>query len=182
MHTVYRHTCPDGKVYIGMTSRDPKVRWDSGWGYNGQPFMDAIIQHGWDNIEHEIIKQYENKEEAIAEEVRLIAEHNSMNPLYGYNRETGGNKNKTLSTITKQKVGATLKAKGIIPPSRKGSISEKRKAVLQYTQDGFLIGEYPSIHAASEATGVNLMGVSDAANGKLKTSGGYVWRFKKNDE
>ena len=26
---VYKHTTPSGKVYIGITSRKPKERWDS---------------------------------------------------------------------------------------------------------------------------------------------------------
>lgn len=33
MRTVYKHTSPSGKVYIGITGREPKLRWDNGNGY-----------------------------------------------------------------------------------------------------------------------------------------------------
>ena len=33
MWTVYKHTSPSNKVYIGITSREPKLRWDNGNGY-----------------------------------------------------------------------------------------------------------------------------------------------------
>lgn len=60
---VYKHTFPNGKVYIGITSQKPENRWNSGKGYlrkiNGkyaQPLMaNAVIKHGWDNIKHEIL-------------------------------------------------------------------------------------------------------------------------------
>lgn len=29
--TVYRHTSPSGKVYIGITSQNVERRWNSGW-------------------------------------------------------------------------------------------------------------------------------------------------------
>ena len=31
--TVYRHISPSGKIYIGITSRDPKRRWNCGKSY-----------------------------------------------------------------------------------------------------------------------------------------------------
>ena len=47
-YTVYKHTTPNGKVYIGMTGRDPEDRWRNGAGY-GQtvPFARAIKKYGW---------------------------------------------------------------------------------------------------------------------------------------
>lgn len=33
MWSVYKHTSPSGKVYIGITSRDPTKRWANRWGY-----------------------------------------------------------------------------------------------------------------------------------------------------
>ena len=32
-YTVYKHISPSNKVYIGITSIDPKQRWNSGHGY-----------------------------------------------------------------------------------------------------------------------------------------------------
>lgn len=32
MYSVYIHTLPNNKVYIGITSQKPKARWDNGRG------------------------------------------------------------------------------------------------------------------------------------------------------
>lgn len=43
-YTVYRHTSPSGKVYIGITKQKPHKRWNS-----GQPLFErAILKYGWD--------------------------------------------------------------------------------------------------------------------------------------
>lgn len=52
----------------------------------------------------------------------------------------------------------------------------KGKSVEQYSKDGKLIATFPSAHAASKATGIFVTSICDACNGKLKTSGGYIWK------
>lgn len=32
MYSVYKHTAPNGKVYIGITGKDPEKRWLNGGG------------------------------------------------------------------------------------------------------------------------------------------------------
>ena len=55
--TVYCHTTPSGKRYIGITCReDLNKRWRNGEGYSkNTPFGKAIEDFGWDNIKHEIL-------------------------------------------------------------------------------------------------------------------------------
>lgn len=54
--SVYKHTLPNGKVYIGITSLDPSQRWNNGFGYQKQhKFFKEIVLYGWDNIKHEVI-------------------------------------------------------------------------------------------------------------------------------
>lgn len=52
-----------------------------------------------------------------------------------------------------------------------------RKVVLQYSKSGELVAEYESTVAAAKATGAAHVGT--VCNGKRKTSGGYVWRYKE---
>lgn len=55
-YCVYKHTTPNGKVYIGITRRNPITRWQNGNGYKrNKHFMGAILKYGWDNIKHEIL-------------------------------------------------------------------------------------------------------------------------------
>ena len=64
-YTVYKHTSPSGKVYIGITGIEPEKRWRKGWGYNHNTyFINAVKKYGWDNIKHEIIDTNLTKEEA----------------------------------------------------------------------------------------------------------------------
>lgn len=89
--TVYKHTTPSGKVYIGITSNDPKFRWRNGNGYHyNSHFYSAIKKYGWDNITHEIIETGLSNEAACDLEIRLIRKYNAADPKFGYNRTFGG--------------------------------------------------------------------------------------------
>ena len=73
MYTVYKHTLPDGRCYIGCTGDSTAERWRNGKGYKRQPlFYDEIQRVGWDNIQHEILGQYEYKRQALHKEARFI--------------------------------------------------------------------------------------------------------------
>ena len=89
---VYMHTNKvNHKVYVGITSRDPKKRWDYGNGYRGQKyFYRAIKKYGWDNFEHIIFAQGLSKDEACKMEICLIALYASNNSDHGYNLSSGG--------------------------------------------------------------------------------------------
>ena len=91
IYTVYKHTFPNNKVYIGITRRKPEERWLRGRGYYRNEIMyNAILKYGWDNIKHEILYTDLTQEEAYETEIKLIAEHNATNKIYGYNRHEGG--------------------------------------------------------------------------------------------
>lgn len=89
--SVYKHTSPSGKLYIGITSKEPKKRWGkNGIHYKGQAFYNAIVKYGWDNIEHEVICNNITEFEAKEMEKELIKKFNSMDWRYGYNCTRGG--------------------------------------------------------------------------------------------
>lgn len=91
MWTVYLHIVPNGKVYVGITSKELIERWGkSGEGYSEQFFGRAIKKYGWDNIRHEILATTFSKEEAEQLEVYYIQKYNSTDTNYGYNRASGG--------------------------------------------------------------------------------------------
>ena len=56
MYSVYMHTTPNNKKYIGITKQKPVKRWQNGGGYKNQPLMwKAIKNIGWNNITHKIL-------------------------------------------------------------------------------------------------------------------------------
>ena len=90
--SVYKHIFPNGKVYIGITSNSPTVRWRSGKGYGkSQPLMyNAIHKYGWENVDHEILFTGLTEREAKTKEIELIAKFKSDNVEHGYNISKGG--------------------------------------------------------------------------------------------
>lgn len=92
-YSVYIHICPNSKKYIGITSKKPESRWRNGNGYkSNKHFYNAIQKYGWDNIEHKIIYNNLEEQEAYKKEIELIKKYNSNNKEYGYNNSTGGEK------------------------------------------------------------------------------------------
>ena len=54
---------------------------------------------------------------------------------------------------------------------------QHNRNIMQFDLDGNFIKEYPSASAAAKAVGRFPMSITSAANGKLKTSAGYIWRW-----
>lgn len=89
-YIVYIHTNKyNNKKYIGITCRDPKIRWGlNGNGYSSQDkFFNAIKKYGWNNFEHEIIAKNLNECEAKELETYYIDLYNSINNGYNILRE-----------------------------------------------------------------------------------------------
>lgn len=135
-YCVYKHTAPNGKVYIGVTSRPPKQRWgNNGSGYKDQMFYRAIVKYGWDNIEHDVLCYDLTKDEAEEMEKRLIFEYNSSNKEHGYNLDMGGSLGKKMSDESKRKMSVAAKNRistrkgAVLSEETKKKISEHRKGI-----------------------------------------------------
>ena len=63
----------------------------------------------------------------------------------------------------------------------KKKISESMgvNGILQYSKDGKFIAEYPSIMEAERQTGCNRGHICSCCKGKRKSTGGYIWKYKK---
>ena len=113
MWTVYRHTTPNGKTYIGITHQKPEARWANGGGYKSNThFYNAIQKYGWGNIRHEIVHVVPTQEQAEKLERELILRHKSYDRNFGYNKALGGH---ALSEESRRKIGRTRKERGIKP-------------------------------------------------------------------
>ena len=120
MYTVYMHTTPSGKRYVGITCQNPKKRWENGNGYKGnEHFYRAIELYGWSNIRHEIVADGLTKAQACAMEIRLIAEYDTTSQDKGYNHSIGGESGHTgmrHSVETRRKLSEAHKGK--TPPNK----------------------------------------------------------------
>lgn len=88
MRTVYIHTTPDGKKYVGATHRDPNRRFANGFGYKYQFFYQAVLKFGWENITHQLY-EVDTEEELKYLEKYLISYYDTTNPEKGYNIAKG---------------------------------------------------------------------------------------------
>ena len=131
-YTVYQHTAPNGKKYIGITCQDIKKRWQHGCGYvKNEAFFSDICEIGWENFKHEIIAAGLTKEEACQKEKELIAKYKSNEPEYGYNKSTGGEKGAEgakLSEATRKAMSKAKKGKKLCDEAYKNS-KEAQKAL-----------------------------------------------------
>lgn len=53
-----------------------------------------------------------------------------------------------------------------------------RAPVCQFTKDGNLIATYPTIRAASQATGIGETSIGNNLRGWSKSAGEYIWKFE----
>lgn len=127
-YTVYKHTFPNGKVYIGITSLIPSKRCGHNGGkylqktngkYNQPPLAYAILKYGWENIQHEILFENLTQEEAKKKEIELIAQYKSNKKGFGYNIENGGNSSGKVSEETKIKISNGNKGKHVSEDTKK---------------------------------------------------------------
>lgn len=93
---VYVHLFPNGKRYIGITSKTPNARWEKGEGYKAKnsAVYNAIKKYGWDSIEHIVLYKNLTQQEAFSKEKELIAKYKTnirrYGDKFGYNMTDGG--------------------------------------------------------------------------------------------
>lgn len=227
-YTVYKHTFPNGKVYIGITKQAPSKRWRNGTGYLGQKVLyNAILKYGWDNVKHEILYADLSKEEAEQKEIEMISFHKSNQHDYGYNVANGGKCAYSISEATKEKIRQanigkhlsietrkkmsisrfgsknsfygkrhTEEAKEKVSQGNKGrtqSAEEKKKrsealkghivskeTKLKMSKSVYCVElnkVFPSIKEAGVAVGITDTNITNCCKGRIKTAGGYHWKY-----
>ena len=209
MYTVYAHrNLKNGKSYVGMTSRKPNERWRSGKGYKNNLRMWNDIQNSdWNkDWEHNIIGQFEDKQEALNIEEMFIWLFDSTNDGYNistYDRNSykrtdetrrknsesmTGEKNpmygKHHSEETKKRISEAKTGKHFSEESKKkmseaqtGNHNRPQTQVLQYSKSGEFIAEYPSIKEAGRQTGCNRGNICNCCKGERKSCGGFIWKY-----
>ena len=203
-YCVYKHTCPNGKAYIGIT-KNVEQRWNLGHGYDTQLFGRAVKKYGWNNIEHEILFDGLAKEEAEKKEIELIDEYHLTDRKYGYNIMLGGQSGTSgidISEETRKKMSENAKQLWKKEPIRnklllhlaeisKNNIGRKmpesaieatRKAlsikVDQYDLNGNLVKTFDSLIDAAKSVGKGTnSAIVGCCKGRRKTYSGFIWKY-----
>ena len=187
-YKIYKHTTPNGKVYIGQTRNDLSDRWKNGKGYTCHRhgfFWKAIEKYGWDNIQHELLEDGLSKEEADSLEKHYIELYKSNLREFGYNSQTGGSSGYQYTEESKKKISEGLKrhyeecGKPNTEKARRVLQEKQKRAIAQYDLQGNLIAIYDSALEAYEKTGVSNKNINHVvrSQGRIKQTGGFMWRY-----
>lgn len=203
-YSVYKHTCPNNKVYIGITRCKVEDRWKNGLGYEYQVFGRAVRKYGWENIIHEVLYDGLTEEEAKQLEVELIKKFDSKNPEHGYNRTDGGDgvvgyeytdevrekmrehakemwedpEIRERLTLHLQKLREANKGRKIDPEIVKKRAKERSVKVDQYTRYGEYIQTFNSLMDAARSIGKDCnSAIIACCKGKKKSYCGYMWKY-----
>ena len=194
MYTVYQHrNLSNGKSYIGMTSQNPKYRWNNGNGYKNQPkIWSDIKESDWNkDWEHNIIGKFEDEQEALNIEEMFIWLFDSTNEGYNtsaYSSHSCKHTEESKRKISESKIGEkspmfgkhhSEEHKKRMSASMTGNHNSPTKPVLQYSKTGEFIAEYQSIREAERQTGCKSESVCRCCKGNRKSAGGFIWRYKE---
>ena len=165
LYTVYRlKNVVTQKNYIGMTSQKPKHRWCRE--YTGK-MKEAIKEFPLDLCWKKSIEfQTPNKEQALELEAELMKWYDSVEN--GYNTSDYSSHSCKHSEKTKNRMSASLT----------GNHNRPQTPVIQFSKTGEFIDEYPSIKEAERMTGCSQGHICACCKGKLKSTGGYIWKYK----
>lgn len=148
---IYIHTCPNRKAYVGL-SKSPKQRWNNGEGYKGnKEFYNAIQRYGWENIKHEIVAESNYGWVARGIEKKLISKYKKNGRAYN-----------------------------IVNEEKPAYVSQRKiplKKVAKYNKNGELIKTYNSLREAWLDGNPNPEYIRSCCKGRIKTTGGFVWKF-----
>lgn len=111
----------------------------------------AVLQYSFDGV---LIKEYKSSAEA-ARQTGVKHVHCAAK---GARKSAGG-------YIWKFKNEQKIKDTGL------------RKPIVQLDKNNCVIKHYKSISEAARQTQINRKGINDCCNGRIKTSGGYIWKF-----
>ena len=140
-----------------------------------------------ENFKIESVEELDTRDIKVLDEREKywIKQYNSTNPEVGYNVDEGGHVISTKCRETKRlmQIGVPL------PESTKQKLREANnkiaKSVCQYSINGELLGEYPSIIEASRQTGTDrrtiqrqLKGESNIGTSHSRGNLKYIWKYK----
>ena len=122
------------------------------------------------------VPKSESTKKAISEALKGVPKSESTKKAI-----SDAKKGVPLSEANKKAISDALKG---IPKSEahKKAMSEalrgvNAKKILQFTKSGEFIKEWPSLNEAERELGIAHSSISGCCNGKLKTAGGYVWKY-----
>ena len=199
-YSVYILKSPNGKVYVGVTKKNPTVRWAYGKGYKQNKELYADIRkYGWNKFDKEILFTTESREEAAKKEIQMISEYKSTDTIRGYNKLPGGRlmsdetiermrntyegryphwcEKKNQSILARARRSRTLRNLHRSVPKR-GESPVARK-IDCYDKSMNFIERFSSIMDACDKYQIDHASIVNCCKGNRPSAGGFVWSFRR---
>lgn len=201
-YTVYKHTSPSGKCYVGITSKTLEER----WGENGRRYLykvnnhykhayfaSAILKYGWNNFKHEIILENIGELEAKYAEKYLIKWYKLHRLSYNLTDGGDGTCGYTMSKEVVERIKLShigLKQSPETIAKRVSKVKGKKrtdaqkmkrsKTVYQFSLDGKFLASYFGVNEASRQTLISKTHIASCCNlsKNRKSAGGYLWSYE----
>ena len=168
----------NNKIYVGGTTDPLDDRFHrhvlKALRGSDYPLHKAIREYGEESFEKRILEDCNSLEQLNEREQYWIATLSSTNSEIGYNvRPEGGIRLQTIESRIK------------IGNAHRGKESEKRVAILQYSNDGNFISEYSSLTSAAEINNLDRSQIIRSLNKEYtrpSKSNPYIWIYKTDFE
>ena len=177
MYSVYQHTSPSGKVYIGITKHKPEQRWAGGY-KNNIYFTRAINKYGWENIEHKVLYTDITEEEAKSIEIQLIKKYKDLGISYNITDGGDGTTGHIVSEETRRKISEAQLGKKHSEETKQKISKALSKKVVQLNKDTLeVIKVWDSTIQVERELGIGCGHISAVCRGKRQTTGGFKWKY-----
>ena len=193
IYTVYQHrNLKNGKSYIGMTSQEPKYRWNNGNGYKNNSKMWSDIQNSdWNkDWEHNILGKFEDKQEALNIEGMFIRLFDSTNE--GYNTSAYSSHSCKHSKESKRKISEAMSGeKAYWYGKHLLEESKKKMSEAKTGENNYWYGKHHSedtkrkiseSHIGITFSEEHKRKMSEAHKGKIYANTKPILQFSKNGE
>lgn len=184
---VFRCLSPDGKVFVGKTTRSVEERcgkFGEGFKKERALFL-GILRHGWDNFVVEVLGMFPI--DLLDYFTQQYIEFYRAAKPFGFNDVTIAANDVLVaandSLLQDLVSNLSCKVSSIVLPEGTIQLDSRRnapKSVTQRDRDGRIVGVYPSVSDAQRLTGIGHIG--DCANGHRKSAGGYYWSFTEMED
>lgn len=175
-YTVYIHTTPSGKRYVGITGRNTSQRWHPQHYNTCTAFYSAICKYGWENITSRVVSVGLTIDEAKRAERFLIDKYKTTDRRYGYNILPGGDISDGTTDEVKSKIANIHRGKKRSKETRQKMRDAQERVGRSCKVVCYETGEsYRSQSDAERDLGLYRGGIGAVLDNPHRTCGGYHW-------